>query len=187
MVFADPEEVDADALRQYCFIDHIADDLRIAGAVPVRVDGHVAEGVESEFKVFVITGVGCHLRRLSSVCRKHQRKRTVVLFRTVVDQERRYRQSRFTNRAHARTSFAAGSYLADLKSLVGQVATRRVDVGYPPRKSPQGNRLRCLRIGDHLDDEIVGAKEQLRRRDLCSHCSRDGLLQPEVEIQSGAE
>ena len=49
VVFADAEEVEAEAVGEHGLVDDVADHLRLAQAVAVGVDGDVAERVEAEF------------------------------------------------------------------------------------------------------------------------------------------
>ena len=53
VVLADAEHVDAERVGEHALLDRVADHLRIREAVAVAVDGHVAEGVESEFESHV--------------------------------------------------------------------------------------------------------------------------------------
>ena len=58
VMFADAEEVEAEAIGEDRFVDDVADHLCLAAAAAVRVDGDVTEGVEAELDGDRLVGRG---------------------------------------------------------------------------------------------------------------------------------
>ncbi len=57
MVLADAEEVDAHLVGEHRFLDHVANDLRMAEQRAAAIAGDVAKGLEAEFQRMGHAGV----------------------------------------------------------------------------------------------------------------------------------
>lgn len=59
MMFAEPDEIDAEFVSQDSFVDHVADNLRVGLGRPSLADCNVAECVETEFKSIFHSSIRC--------------------------------------------------------------------------------------------------------------------------------
>jgi hypothetical protein len=53
VVLANPDKVNAHLVGEHCFGDNISDNLGVRHKAPLGGAGHIAKGIEAEFKLLV--------------------------------------------------------------------------------------------------------------------------------------